>query len=115
MNRQTTYLDILCMMADDDIEALTKAIITFETGLDDKEILDTKYNEYLKSDIDLLGEFFYEYKLSPCNDSIERKLILEEQSKLFRFTYKLTIVLLLLASIAIVTLLVMLSYQIIAY
>lgn len=61
MNRQTTYLDILCMMAEDDIEALTKAIITFETGLDDKKILDTKYNKYLKSDIDLLDSFFYEF------------------------------------------------------
>ena len=61
MNRQTTYLDILCMMAEDDIEALTKAIITFETGIDDKKILDTKYNEYLKSDIDLLDRFFYEF------------------------------------------------------
>ena len=61
MNREVTYLDILCMMAEDDIEALTKAIITFETGIYDKETLDTKYNEYLKSDIDLLDEFFYEF------------------------------------------------------
>lgn len=60
MNRQTIYLDMLCMMAEDDIEALTKAIITFETDLDE-DLLDTKYNEYLKSDIDLLDSFFYEF------------------------------------------------------
>ena len=61
MNRQVNYLDILCMMAEDDIEALTKAIITFETGIDE-DILEDKYEEYLKSDdINLLDEFFYEY------------------------------------------------------
>lgn len=59
MNRQTTYVDMLCMMAEDDIEALTKAIITFETGLDE-DLLDTRYEEYIKSDdINLLDEFFY--------------------------------------------------------
>ena len=59
MNREVTYLDILCMMAEDDIEALTKAIITFETGIYDKDILDSKYNEYIKDSTRLLNDFFY--------------------------------------------------------
>ena len=74
--------------------------------------------------IDILLKIVKWYKLSPCNDSIECKpileeqsklFILEEQSKLFKFTYKLMIILLLLSSTAIVALLVILFYQIIAY
>lgn len=70
-------------------------------------------NVLLDEKIDILLKIVKWYKLSPCNDSIERKLILEEQNKLFRFTYILLNILLLLLSITVITLLVMLSYQII--
>lgn len=65
--------------------------------------------------IDILLKIVNWYKLSSCNDSLECKLIIEEQNKLFRFTYKALIILLGLLAITIITLLVMLSYQIIAY
>lgn len=63
--------------------------------------------------IDILLKIVKWYKLRPCNDSLECKLILEEQNKLFRFTYILLNILLGLLAITVITLLVMLSYQII--
>ena len=65
--------------------------------------------------IDILLKIVNWYKLSSCNDSLECKPILEEQNKLFKFTYKALIILLGLLAITIITLLVMLSYQAIAY
>ncbi len=55
--------------------------------------------------IDILLKIVKWYKLSSCNDSIECKPILEEQNKLFRFTYKALIILLLSLFVAVTMLL----------
>lgn len=86
-----------------------------------KDIYKVDINKPVEADvlfdekIDILLKIVKWYKLNSCNDSIECKPILEEQNKLFRFTYILLNILLGLLAITIITLLVMLSYQIIAY
>ena len=110
------------------IEDLEFMII--EDTIQVKDIYKVDINKPIEVDIlfderiDILLKIVKWYKHNPYTDSIEHKpvleeqsklLILEEQSKLFKFTYKLMIILLLLSSIAIVALLVILFYQIIAY
>ena len=78
--------------------------IIIEDTIQVKDIHKVDINKPVEVDIlfdekvDILLKIVKWYKLSPCNDSIECKPILEEQSKLFKFTYKLMIILLLLSS-----------------
>lgn len=58
--------------------------------------------------VDILLKIVKWYKLRPCNDSLECKLIIEEQNKLFRFTYILLNILLLSLFVSVTMLLTML-------
>jgi proteasome lid subunit RPN8/RPN11 len=59
--KDSTIIDTINKMIDDDYEGFVKALITIENGIEDPDLLDELYNRYMHNDgVNLINDYFDE-------------------------------------------------------